>query len=204
VCKAQGLDLRLQMSNTQFVIRALIFSLAGSILVFLGVGQLLTDEWTVSTTKRMNASPAAIADAVQDLRRWDEWSAMRFTLGSPTRRTYEGEPGAPGQVEIWSGPLGRATVTLDAVTESGVDYRILFGTGSGEEAGTFKAGGKFTGSIRWEPAESAVDVTWTERGEMSSTIQRWSSWFGALQLKVQTVQRSSLHGLSDVLSGEAK
>ena len=192
------------MSNTQFVIRAIVFSLAGSVLVFLGVGQLLTDEWTVSTTKRMSVSPEAVAGAVKDLRRWDEWSAMKFTLGSPTRRSYEGEKGAPGQVEIWTGPLGRATVTLDAVTESGVDYRILFGTGTGEEAGTFKAGGKFTGSIRWEEADSAVDVTWTERGQLSSTIQRWSSWFGALQLKVQTVQRASLHGLSDMLSEEAK
>ena len=107
------------MSNTQFVIRAIVFSLAGSVLVFLGVGQLLTDEWTVSTTKRMSVSPEAVAGAVKDLRRWDEWSAMKFTLGSPTRRSYEGEKGAPGQVEIWTGPLGRATVTLDAVTASG-------------------------------------------------------------------------------------
>ena len=47
-------------------------------------------------------------------------------------------------------------------------------------------------------------MTWTERGQLSSTIQRWSSWFGALQLKVQTVQRASLHGLSDMLSEEVK
>lgn len=181
------------MSNVSFVFRAVVFSLAGSVLVFLGVGQVLASEWTVSTTHVMQADRDGVAAVVQDLRRWEEWSSLEFPLGNPTERAVSGEAGAAGQEAVWSGPLGNAAVTFDAVTPNSIEYRIGFILQGGE------VGGKYTGSITWEPRDGALAVTWTERGELNTLIERWSNWFGALQVKVQQIQQASLLSLEQFM-----
>ena len=179
------------MSNVNFVIRSLVFALAGSVLVFLGVGQILADSWTVSTTRSMPLKPAQIASAVQRLDEWSKWSSVDFQLGNPTTQEVTGEPGKPGQEAVWSGPLGKAVVTLDGVREDGVEYRIGFLYARGN------VGGKFSGNIRWVPTADGVEVTWTEEGRLGSLIERWTNWFGALQDKVQQIQSASLQGLEE-------
>ena len=187
------------MSNAKFVLRTIVLSLAGSVLVFFGVGQVLASEWTVSTTRVIPASAEQVAGPVVDMKRWADWVALEFPLGNPTTREVRGEAGQAGQQILWSGPLGKAAVTLDAVTSDGVDYRIQYGFGSGAEEGTFRAGGKFLGSIRWQADGDGVAVTWSEHGEMGSLIERWSNWFGALQDKVHQIQRASLESLAQHL-----
>lgn len=185
------------MSNVSFVFRTVVLSLAGSVLVFLGVGQLLADEWTVATTRVMAASSAQVAAPVVDMSRWEDWCDLNPPLGNPTTREVRGAPGEAGQQIEWRGPLGRAVITLDAVTPGGVDYRLEFGLGSGSEDGVFRAGGKLSGSIRWEPRDGEVAVTWTEHGSLPTLIERWSKWFGALQEKVRQIQRASLSALEE-------
>lgn len=187
------------MSNAKFVLRTIVLSLAGSVLVFVGVGQVLASEWTVSTTRVIPVSAQQVSAPVVDMTRWADWIALEFPLGNPTTREVRGEAGQAGQQILWSGPLGKAAVTLDAVTADGVDYRIQYGFGSGEEEGTFRAGGKFTGSIQWQADGDGVAVTWSEHGEMGSLIERWSNWFGALQDKVHQIQRASLESLAQHL-----
>ena len=187
------------MSNAKFVLRTIVLSLAGSVLVFVGVGQVLASEWTVSTTRVIPVSAQQVSAPVVDMNRWADWIALEFPLGNPTTREVRGEPGQAGQQILWSGPLGKAAVTLDAVTADGVDYRIQYGFGSGEEEGTFRAGGKFLGSIQWKADGDGVAVTWSEHGEMGSLIERWSNWFGALQDKVHQIQRASLESLAQHL-----
>ncbi|MEC9046910.1 MAG: SRPBCC family protein [Planctomycetota bacterium] len=181
------------MSNSKFVLRAVVLSLAGTVLVFLGVGQVLADEWTVATTHVVSSDEARVAAAVKDLRRWQEWSSLEFPLGNPTERQVSGESGAVGQEVVWSGPLGKAAVTFDAVTPRSIEYRIGFVLQGGN------VGGKYTGSIAWEPRDDGVAVTWTEHGKMSSLVERWSNWFGALQDKVQQIQQASLLSLDNHL-----
>lgn len=181
------------MSNTKFLLRTLVLSIAGSVLVFLGVGQVLASEWTVSTTHVVQAKDGAVAALVQDLRRWEDWSSLQFPLGNPTERAVSGAPGAVGQEAVWSGPLGKAAVTFDAVTPRSIEYRIGFVLQGGS------VGGQFTGSIAWESRDDGVAVTWTEHGEMSTLIERWSNWFGALQFKVQQIQQASLLSLEQFL-----
>lgn len=187
------------MSNAKFVLRTIVLSLAGSVLVFVGVGQVLASEWTVSTTRVIPVSAQQVAAPVVDMNRWADWMALEFPLGNPTTREVRGEAGQAGQQILWSGPLGKAAVTLDAVTADGVDYRIQYGFGSGEEEGTFRAGGKFVGSIQWQVEGDGVAVTWSEHGDMGSLIERWSNWFGALQDKVHQIQRTSLESLAQHL-----
>lgn len=184
------------MSNTKFVLRAMVLALAGSVLVFLGVGMILADEWTVTTTRTMSAPVEQVAAPVRNLDAWQSWSSIDFQLGNPTKRSYSGEAGKPGQESMWSGPLGQAVVTLDAVTEDGVGYRI------GYVYREANVGGKFAGTITWKATASGTEVTWTENGKLGSLIERWTNWFGALQDKVQQIQRASLAGLEEhVLEG---
>ena len=185
------------MSKIQFVLRAVVFSLAGSVLVFLSVGQVLADEWMVETTRVMRVAPSRLAENVADLDRWPSWSSIDFQLGNPTTRSMKGSPGVVGQESIWSGPLGKAVVTLDAITAAGVEYRIGYIYEQGN------VGGKFAGSISWRELDGdQVAVTWRERGELASLIERWANWFGALQQKVQQIQRASLAGLEERLADE--
>ncbi|MEC7726766.1 MAG: SRPBCC family protein, partial [Planctomycetota bacterium] len=140
-----------------------------------------------------SSDEARVAAAVKDLRRWQEWSSLEFPLGNPTERQVSGESGAVGQEVVWSGPLGKAAVTFDAVTPRSIEYRIGFVLQGGN------VGGKYTGSIAWEPRDDGVAVTWTEHGKMSSLVERWSNWFGALQDKVQQIQQASLLSLDNHL-----
>lgn len=186
------------MSNTQFVLRTVVLAIAGSILVFLLVGLLLADSWEVKSTRTIAAKPAVIAERVTDLSRWAEWCTMDFKLGNPTERTVEGDKGAAGQVATWRGPKGLAVFKLTRVDggtggKGAVDYMI--GYKFGPDAESF--GGKFTGTVEWQPAGEGTDVTWIENGELDSLVMRWSNWFGALQDKVQQVQRASLAGLDE-------
>lgn len=188
---ARGLQSVRSMSNVHFVLRALVLALAGSVLVFLGVGQVLADKWTVSTTRVMRLPSTQIAGSVQRLDEWVQWNALDFELGNPTTRTVTGTPGAPGQEAVWSGPKGKAVVVLDGVRSDGVDYRIGYLYRAGD------VGGKFSGSITWLPKDEGVEVTWSEQGKLGSLIERWTNWFGALQDKVRQIQSSSLQALED-------
>lgn len=183
------------MSNTKFVLRTIVLALGGSVLVFYLVGLALADQWLVSTTRTIPTPAAQLAEKVVDLRQWPTWSAVDFQLGNPTKREFQGEAGKPNQIATWRGPKGIATVLLTRVAESDVDYSIGFKFGP--EGETF--GGKFTGTISWNQQGNDTEVTWSEHGKLINLLQRWSNWFGALQVKVAQVQRASLAGLEEHL-----
>ena len=183
------------MSNTKFVLRTIVLALGGSVLVFYLVGLALADQWLVSTTRTIPVPAAQLAEKVVDLRQWPTWSAVDFQLGNPTKREFQGEAGKPNQIATWRGPKGIATVLLTRVAESDVDYSIGFKFGP--EGETF--GGKFTGTISWNQQGNDTEVTWSEHGKLINLLQRWSNWFGALQVKVAQVQRASLAGLEEHL-----
>ena len=181
------------MLNTKYVIQTVVLALAGSVLVFVLVGTLLADRWQIRTTRNIAAPVAQVAERVTDLGRWSDWSALDFQLGNPTDREITGVAGSSGQLATWRGPMGVATVKLTHVDAAAVDYLIGYQYGSEQQS----LGGKFTGRIEWQQAGNSTAVTWIENGELTNLVQRWSNWFGALQDKVQQVQRSSLAGLDE-------
>jgi len=183
------------MSNTKYILRAVVFALAGSVLVFLLVGMILADRWQVVTTRSIPATVEVIRAKVTDLRAWPDWSALDFRLGNPTEQEVTGVAGTSGQVLTWRGPMGVAMLELTTVEQAHVDYTINYKYGPDEQS----FGGRFTGTIDWQASEGATSITWTENGELDNLIQRWSNWFGALQDKVKQVQGSSLAGLAENL-----
>ena len=191
------------MSNTTYVLRAAVLALASSVVVFLSVGIILADSWRVQTTRTFSSPPATIAERLVDLREWPTWSEVDFELGNPTIREFTGDAGKPEQAATWRGPMGIATVLVTRV-EDGVDAGVVeyaIGYKYGPEGDSF--GGKFTGSIAWQVKGEATEVTWTEDGELVNLMQRWSNWFGALQVKVGQVQRASLAGLEESIRRKA-
>lgn len=191
------------MSNTKYVLRAIVLSLASSVLVFLLVGMVLADSWRVTTKRTITAAPASLTSRLIDLREWPTWSEVDFELGNPTTREFLGEAGEPDQAATWRGPKGIATVLMTRVEASAdggtVEYTI--GYKYGPDGDSF--GGKFTGSIVWQLEGENTVVTWTENGELMNLMQRWSNWFGALQVKVGQVQSASLAGLEENIRREA-
>ncbi len=181
------------MLNTKYVLRTVVLALAGSVLVFLLVGLVLADSWQVKTTRTIRATAERVAGMVTHLSEWSEWSALDFRLGNPTTREVEGAQGTVDQLATWRGPMGVATVRLTRVDDAGVDYAISYKYGP--EGRSF--GGEFTGSIEWLQTDESTKVTWIENGKLDNLVQRWSNWFGALQVKVQQVQRSSLAGMEE-------
>jgi len=185
----------MSMSNTKFTLSTIVLSLAGSVLIFLAVGMMLADQWQISTERTIDAEPARVEALLTDLNRWVEWSAFDFQLGAPTKRTVLGEPGVVGHRAEWQGPMGTATLALTRVEDDLLEYSIVYQWA--QQAGTF--GGKLTGSVAWLATGDRCQITWSERGELATLIQRWNNWFGALQEKVRAMQRASLSGLEEAL-----
>lgn len=67
----------------------------------------------VSRRRRLDAAPARVADWVQDLRRWPDWSALP-ELGPGTRREFSADSRSQGAHCRWAsaGRLGSGTLTL--------------------------------------------------------------------------------------------
>lgn len=183
------------MSTPKFVLRTVVLTLAASVLVFLGVGMILADQWQIVTYRTIPAPAAPLVARIVDLDSWQQWSAVDVDLGAPTERSYEGEAGQPGQKVAWRGPMGEAQLLLTGVADDGVDYAFAFRTGPEGS----RSGGRLAGTIRWRPAdgEDGTVVVWTENGKLGSLMERWANWFGALQEVVKQQQGASLAGLEE-------
>lgn len=183
----------------KFALKAMVFALAGAVLVFVLVGQVLASEWRVETTRVVRAPATAVGALLADLGSWSRWSSVDFNLGMPTRREVRNPAGEVGHCAVWTGPLGEAMLRITAVAGGGAeghfDYEIRYLL---DAQGT-PVGSLLTGTVGWADEGDECRVRWTEKGVLTSLAQRWSHWFGALQEKVRHVQGESLLGLEDEL-----
>lgn len=187
------------MSTTRVVFAAVVFSLVGMILVYLGVGYLLADQWHVGSARVIDAPPARIAALVGDLSTWGKWSSMDANLGPQTQRRVLGEPGSVGHAIEWSGSRGTAALTLRKVTPSSIEYEFR-GQGPDGQPQQWHSGG----SVEWHDEGGKCRVQWRDEGHWDSLAGRWFGWFGAMQQGAQQIQATSLEGLADALAGDRK
>lgn len=187
------------MSTPRVWFRAMVFAIAGMILVFFGIGFLLDDDWSVVTTRDLAAPSASVAALVSDLSTWSSWSSMDATLGAQTARTVQGNAGEAGHALEWSGSQGRARLTLRTVTPDAVEYDFL---GQGPDGADFPW--RSTGRIEWRDVDGRCRVRWWEQIHWDTLTGRWFGWFGAVQLRAQQIQASSLEGLANALAPDAR
>ncbi|MFY9341833.1 MAG: SRPBCC family protein [Planctomycetota bacterium] len=179
------------MSTPKVVLRAMVLAMAAMVVVWFLVGLLLADTWQVVSVHRVAADETKIAALVADLGSWQQWSATDAKLGEPTTRAVEGAPATIGHRLVWSGPLGKAMLTLTAVDAGAVEYRFGMQTGTADQETA-----RGSGRVQWRAAGGAVEVTWTDRGSWGSLAERWFGWFGALQERVRQFQVTSLQQLA--------
>jgi hypothetical protein len=188
------------MSTTRTVLRALVFSLAGLVLVVVGVGLLLADHWQVQTSRTLAAPPERVGALVHDLSGWGKWSAWDLKVGAQSQRTVEGSPNAVGQRLVWSGAHGTWALTVTALSPGSLDYRYERIV----DAEHPPLPGSNTGSVTWAADGGGTRVTWTDRGTWDNFVLRWFGWFGAIQERVREMQSSSLVALADQLERAPK
>jgi hypothetical protein len=182
------------MSSTRIVLRALVFCLAGLVLVVMGVGQLLAKDWRVVTERRLLGSTERVATLVRDCTTWPRWCRLDIQLGPQTTREITGEAGAAGQRIVWSGARGRAVLAVTSVTADSLDYTVAF-----EVEGSGPPGhGRFT----WSQDGDGCRLRWSDEGSYANVILRWFGWFGALQERVKQIHASTFVELQRELDGK--
>ncbi|MBX3464076.1 MAG: SRPBCC family protein [Planctomycetes bacterium] len=182
------------MSTPRLVFRALVFALAGMVVVFVAVGYLLAGEWHVESQREIGAPPARIAALVGDLSSWATWAAMEPNLGPPTTRSVLGAAGTEGHALRWSGPRGTATLTLRQVAADGIVYDFV---GEGPERAPMQW--RANGRITWTASAGGTAVRWYDEGHWDSLPGRWIGWFGAMQERARQIQTTSLAGLAEAV-----
>ncbi|MBM3975305.1 MAG: hypothetical protein FJ301_14520 [Planctomycetes bacterium] len=178
-------------SPAHVVFRCAVFSLAGLVLVFYGVGALLRDRWSVTSERPVPGAPATVAALVGDLHTWERWAAVQVELGPNTTRAVTGDAGKPGQRLVWNGPRGVAALEVTALDAAGMSYAIGFEVADG--------GHKATGRVEWAADGDRCRVRWRDEGVHANLFLRWFGWFGALQERVQQFQAASFAGLEQEL-----
>jgi len=183
------------MNATAAMLRVLLFTMLAMLAVYFGVGYLLlASEWQEETTRTLDATPERVAAVVRDLHTWERWAGVDCNLGPQTAKTVEGAPATVGHRLVWTGPKGKATLTLIAVADDRVEYRFHY-----EWEGQTAPPARDSGVIEWSAEGGGCRVRWRDRGEWQSLAGRWVGWFGALQQRMKQVQVASLEGLQNEL-----
>lgn len=176
-----------------FVFKTTALALGAMVLVFLVVGQLLSDTWEVKTTRTVKASPERVGAVLGDLSTWESWYATKVNLGNPTKSEVRGAPGTVGHALVWTGPKGTLSLTFTAVRPGAIAYDVAYDYGAGEADG--RKGGRGPGRIDYAAQGDGCTVTWTDGGIWGDMMLRWFGWFGALQEGCKQIHNASLTGL---------
>jgi hypothetical protein len=183
------------MSTARSMLRSMVLSLAGMVLVYLGVGSILANEWHVDTTRTVAASAEQVGALVRDFHTWKKWSSMEANLGPQTTLEVTGEPGTIGHQMKWSGSQGLATLTMSAVAPGAIEYQ--FHSQGPQETQLLLRG---RGRVEWVAEGTGCSVHWRDDAKWDSLAGRWIGWFGAIQERVKEIQGTSLAGIDRVVA----
>lgn len=176
------------------MLKAMVFAIAGAILVFLVLGMALAKEWRVDTTRTIAAPPAAIGALVADLSTWSKWSSMSADLGPQTATVISGTPRTTDQAITWSGMRGKARLVVTTATDDRIEYDVQSQGGGDLPMQQFARG-----RVTWQADGTGTRVQWHEERVCDSIVERWFAWFGAIQERIRQIQVGSLAGLADAV-----
>lgn len=185
-------------SPTARIFRAVVLALAATVVVFVGVGYVLTDRWDVDSERRITAPVERVEPLLRDFAAWQDWSGMAVELGAGMKREISGTPGEAGHRVAWTGAQGEAILRMSDVAPGRIDYEFL--TRRSEEPDTSLVA---RGHIAWQADGDETVVTWHDEGRLRNLIERWIGWFGALQEQVRQIQGVSLAGLQKAVDDDA-
>lgn len=136
--------------------KAAVFVVA--VVLFIGaLGALLSREWHVERTVRIEATPERVLPFIANLRTWQDWAVWTKALDPKVVNTYAGPDQGVGARWQWQGPvMGRGAMTITAADETGVSVDEAI------ESDVVNAHARL--SLRRDGA--ATIVTWTDDGTL--------------------------------------
>jgi uncharacterized protein YndB with AHSA1/START domain len=144
------------------------------VIVVLGVGAILPNDFRVERSIEIDAPPEMVFDRVSSLRTWDAWSP--WVARDPSiRNTYAGPEGGVGASVTWTSEKsgdGKQTITL-AERPTRIEMALDFGDM-----------GQPTADWTFEPAGNGTLVTWGLGGTTSGPLggyfaKMMDGWVGA-------------------------
>lgn len=141
-------------------LRRLGIAVASAVIVFVGVGLVLPNEYVVSRSVVIEADAEEIHGFVGDLRRWELWGPWRDE--DPTLVvTYGTKTSGIGASQSWAGKDGNGSMELTASSpRRGVRYDLAF------EDGAYRC----RAAIRYHPGEGNTLVSWMMRGRVDTPV----------------------------------
>ncbi len=129
-------------------------------VVVVGNGAILPKDFAVERSIEINASPEAVFDEVNSLRKWDAWSPW-IARDSSIENTYSGPELGVGATVTWTSEKsgdGKQTITLSE-RPTRIETTLDFG-----DMGQPNAHWTF------EPSGEGVRVTWALTGSTSGPL----------------------------------
>lgn len=142
-----------------FTILAVVFVVA----FFVG-GAFLSSDYSVVRSLEIEATPEQIYGLVGHVDKWPEWSAWNTETYPDLKYEFPGKTEGVGAIQKWTRDRGAGELEITSAEEKrGISYRLKF-EGFPESEGIIEL--KSLGEAR-------TQVTWTNRGSLESTSQRW-------------------------------
>lgn len=177
----------------------------------------LPREWTSEAQVEIAAPASEVLPLVEDLHRWQEWSAWNRDVDADVARTFAGPERGVGARMEWNSEdsAGDGWVELRAAGPSSIEYESLHMGGlviSGREKGEYatRTGSVVLrdddhdyvvpGSFTIEPTERGVRVTWRETIDLGESVIAKFYAISIAPIARQAHQRlleASLEGLKD-------
>ena len=138
--------------------------------VFIIGGFLIPNEWVVSRSIMIHASPLQIYPFVNNFKEWDKWSPWNSSKDATLHYTYEGSDTGVGAKQSWtSDKMGKGWMEFtSADPQTGVSYSLSIDMGYGAS--------NLQGNIALKQEGDETEVTWTDKGNSGKSFtKRWMS-----------------------------
>lgn len=143
------------------IIKILIFTLKAiffSTLIALVIGLMLSPQYTVHKSIKVNASLAEIASLVGDFSQWPKWQpwqavdpSIKFTIAEPSQGV--------GAHQFWQSRFGEGEMTITQLDNTQLSFNILFNQEHIAQ-----------GTIRFTGAGNEVTIECSLQGEVNTPI----------------------------------
>jgi hypothetical protein len=163
------------------ILKGVISVLALGLLAFVGVGFLLSGQWTAERARMLEATPEVIFPYLEDLEEWKHWSSMAQVEGQLST-----PPRGPGATLTWDDPqwgAGRFEL-LSVEPLQWVEYRVSVEDGSMETRGR----------IQLVQGADGTTLTWREQGDFG-----WNPLLSYFALGMERMQGDELDKALDRL-----
>ncbi|UCC25972.1 MAG: SRPBCC family protein [Gemmatimonadales bacterium] len=162
-------------------LKGFISVLALGLLAFVGVGLLLSGEWSAERQRFLEAPPETVFTYLEDLALWAEWSTMEQVEGELSTPSH-----GVGATLAWDDPQwGQGRFELVSLTPvRAVEYRVSV------EGGAMETRGR----LDLIPEAGGTTLTWREEGDFG-----WNPLLAYFALGMERMQGAELDKALDRL-----